>query len=486
MTQDQFPRFYRPRPYQAELHHMWNTKKFGIAVLPRQSGKDVAASMEQISARLKHPKTTGIYIGLNTPSIKRIIWNKTYYDPQAKQMIYALKDNVPAEDVKWGNTRLEANFTNGSNLLMQGYFDPSKGTTGVGESAQDYTITEFALFHRGDPWQVLEPIVTNENEGYDNRFMAVSTPRGKSEQNPLWAFMESMSGRDDYALYLRTIDDLNEIMRNHGLAPVKSPAELEKSKDSYVKKFGNTRLFEQEYYCSFELMDQAGVYAEAQERILADGRFTNFNINPAHPVYVTFDIGASGKHSDATSWVVWQWFNGTLFIYDCGEGHAKPLPEYVDVLAPKPYFNKIASMILPWDAEMHNAAISSTPADMLRLRFPHVDVLAKSMRVHRGVGNYGDDEITDIQATRLQLYNTVIHATNCKPLWDHMSEYKYEFNHKLQEWSNKPVHDKHSHMMDAVRYTVQATKELDLFGGRPSQSEGSSDYSGQAWAGIWG
>ena len=180
MTQDQFPRFYRPRPYQAELHHMWRTKKFGIAVLPRQSGKDVAASMEQIDARLRHPKTTGVYIGLNTPSIKRIIWNKTYFDPQAGQMIYALKDNVPKEDVKWGNTALEADFTNGSKLLMQGYFDPSKGTTGVGESAQDYTITEFALFHRGDPWQVLEPIVTNETEGYDARFMVTSSDGSSS------------------------------------------------------------------------------------------------------------------------------------------------------------------------------------------------------------------------------------------------------------------------------------------------------------------
>jgi hypothetical protein len=485
MTQDQFPRFYRPRPYQADLHKMWREKKFGIAVLPRQSGKDVAASMEQISARLLHPKTTGIYIGLNTPSIKRIIWNKTYYDPQAGQMIYALKDNVPAEDVKWGNTRLEANFTNGSNLLMQGYFDPSKGTTGVGESAQDYTITEFALFYRGDPWQVLEPIVTNQNEGYDNRFMAVSTPRGKSENNPLWSFMKSMEHRSDYQLYLRTIDDLNEIMRKHGQPPVKSEEELELSKDSYVRKFGNTRLFEQEYYCSFELMDQAGVYAEAQERILLDGRYKDFNLDSNHPVYVMFDIGSAGKQSDATAWVVFQWFNNTLFLYDCGEGHATPLPEYVDVLQPKHYFNKIAAMIVPWDAEMHNAAIRLTPAAMLRQRFPRVEVLAKSMRVHQGSGNAAD-EITDIQATRMALYNTIIHATNCKALWEHMSEYKYEFNSKLQEWSNKPVHDKHSHMMDTVRYIVQATRELDLFGGLPSQSDGSSDYSAGAWAGVWG
>lgn len=485
MTQDQFPRFYRPRPYQAELHQMWRTKKFGIAVLPRQSGKDVAASMEQISARLQYPKTTGIYIGLNTPSIKRIIWNKTYYDPQAGQMIYALKDNVPAEDVKWGNTSLEANFKNGSNLLMQGYFDPSKGTTGVGESAQDYTITEFALFHRGDPWQVLEPIVTNETEGYDARFMGVSTPRGKSMNNPLWAFIESMKHRDDFQLYLRTIDDLNEIMKRHGLAPVKSEEALEKSKDSYIRKFGNTRLFEQEYYCSFELMDQANVYAEAQERILQEGRLKDFNLNPNHPVYVAFDIGSSGKQSDHTSWIVFQWFNETLFLYDCGEDRQKPLPEYVDVLQPKHYFPKIASMILPWDAEMHNAAISQTPADMLRLRFPHVDVLAKSMKVHRGNGQ-SVDEITDIQATRMQLYNTIIHATNCAALWEHMGEYKFKFDEKTQEWSDKPIHDKHSHMMDALRYVVQATRELDFFGGRHSQADGSSDYSKDAWAGVWG
>jgi hypothetical protein len=122
---------------------------------------------------------------------------------------------------------------------------------------------------------------------------------------------------------------------------------------------------------------------------------------------------------------------------------------------------------------------------MLRQRFPRVEVLAKSMRVHQGTGNAAD-EITDIQATRMALYNTIIHKTNCSALWEHMSEYKYEFNNKLQEWSNKPVHDKHSHMMDTIRYIVQATRELDLFGGLPSQSDGSSDYSAGAWAGVWG
>ena len=45
-----FPMFYKPRPYQQELHQMWAHKRIGIGVLPRQSGKDVAASIEQCLA----------------------------------------------------------------------------------------------------------------------------------------------------------------------------------------------------------------------------------------------------------------------------------------------------------------------------------------------------------------------------------------------------------------------------------------------------
>ena len=70
----QFPTHYVPRPYQEELHRMWRSKRYGLAVLPRQSGKDVAASMEQCDARLRTPKTTGVYIGLfaSNPSSARM------------------------------------------------------------------------------------------------------------------------------------------------------------------------------------------------------------------------------------------------------------------------------------------------------------------------------------------------------------------------------------------------------------------------------
>lgn len=481
-----FPVYYRPRPYQMELHKMWRTKRYGLAVLPRQSGKDVAASMEQCDARLKTPKTTGVYISLNNPTIRDILWQKTYIDPGTGQYIKGLQDNVPAELVDWKNTVMEGRFSNESRLKLQGYFQSGQDTAGVGTAYQDYTITELALFFREDPVPRLIPILDNEHE--QKRLMVVTTPRGK-RKNPLWQLMSSLEGNPQAQVIIRTIDDLNEQMRRAGLPLVRTPEQLELTRESYLKRFGNDRMFEQEYYCSFEEMDAAAVYGEAYMKMVAEQRVTDFNLHAGHPLFVQFDIGASGMHSDATAWIAFQWVNGRYFLYDCGEGHGKSVPEYVDVLREKPWFNQIAWMILPWDADHHEKAVNTTPADMMRTKFPNVAVLAKSNKVYKIPGSrQGDyDIITDIQQARMAMYNTVVHETNCQWLLECFENYKYEFNTKLQEWTSKPLHDKHSHMMDAYRYLVQATKELEFFGGTFFDTPGSAtsgDYV-EDWKGVW-
>ena len=92
-----FPRYYRPRPYQAELHSMWAKHRIGVAVLPRQTGKDVAMSMDECQSALMTPKTTGVYVSLTNPLIRDILWDKTYMDPVSGDFVRMLQDNVPAE-----------------------------------------------------------------------------------------------------------------------------------------------------------------------------------------------------------------------------------------------------------------------------------------------------------------------------------------------------------------------------------------------------
>jgi hypothetical protein len=481
-----FPVHYQPRPYQASLHRMFRTHRYSIAVLPRQTGKDVAASMEQCEARLRTPKTTGVYISLSNPMIRDILWDKTYIDPLTEQYILGLKDNVPAELVEWKDTVMEGRFANRSRLKLQGYFQSGQDKAGVGTSFQDYTITELALFTREDPIPRIMPIL--ENRAENKRLMVVSTPRGK-RRNPLWQLMQSLEGNPEAKTVVLGIDDVNKIMRDAGLPDVLTEPELERIRDTYMRRFGNERMFEQEYHCSFEEMDAAAVYGEAYMKLVNDGRVLDFNLDPGQPVYVVFDIGASGLHSDATSWITFQWVNGRLWIYDCGEGHGKALPEYVDELQPKHYFNRIGKMILPWDGDHHEKAVNTTPADMMRQRFPHIAVLAKSNKVWKVPGSRSGDYglVTDIQQTRMQLYNTIVHETNCQWLLECLENYKYEYSTRLQQWTQQPLHDRHSHMMDALRYAVQSTKELDFFGASfYDEHAGSASVNYEEdWAGVW-
>lgn len=469
-----------------EAHALWRKKRMGVIVYPRQAGKDTSMSMEMCERRLKTPKTTGTYVSLDNPMIRDILWDKTYMDPVSGDYVRMLQDNIPADLVSWKGTAMTGAFTNGSRLKLQGYFQSGRDKNGVGTSFQDYAFTELALFTREDPIPRLVPILTNNAE--EKRLMVASTPRGK-RRNPLWQLIESFKGHQDFGLIVRTIDDLNEMMRREGLPPVRDQAQLERDRESYLRRFGNDRMFEQEYYCSFEEMDAAAVYGEAYMKLIEEKRLTNFNLDGGHPVYVTFDIGSSGMHSDATSWVAFQWINNKLFLYDCGEGHGKALPEYVEVLRTKPWFSKLAMIVLPWDSEHHTAAVSTTPADMMRKVFSNVAVLAKSNKAFKLSGSQSQDFniITDIQQTRMALYNTIIHETNCGWLAECLENYKYEFSLKMQEWSDKPLHDKYSHMMDALRYTVQATKELNFFGGvfYDTGVAASPQNYVEDWSGVW-
>jgi len=162
----------------------------------------------------------------------------------------------------------------------------------------------------------------------------------------------------------------------------------------------------------------------------------------------------------------------------------------VDVLQEKHYFNKLGAIILPWDGDHHERAVNTTPADMMRQRFGNVAVLAKSNKVWKVPGSRSGDYsiVTDIQQTRMALYNTVVHEENCQWLLECMENYKYSFNNRLQMWSEQPLHDKYSHMMDALRYAVQATKELDFFNGGFFEESGklvSAVTYEDDWSGVW-
>jgi len=63
-------------------------------------------SMEMVERRLRTPKTTGVYISLDNPMIRDILWDKTYNDPHTGEFVQMLQDNVPSNLVDWKATTM--------------------------------------------------------------------------------------------------------------------------------------------------------------------------------------------------------------------------------------------------------------------------------------------------------------------------------------------------------------------------------------------
>ena len=68
-----------------------------------------------------------------------------------------------------------------------------------------------------------------------------------------------------------------------------------------------------------------------------------------------------------------------------------------------------------------------------------------------------------IQLVREQLPNMLINSNRCEWLIECFNNYEYKRLERIDDWSAKPAHSKHSHMMDALRYAVMGIKEIQYF-----------------------
>jgi phage terminase large subunit len=64
-----------------------------------------------------------------------------------------------------------------------------------------------------------------------------------------------------------------------------------------------------------------------------------------------------------------------------------------------------------------------------------------------------------INAARLLLDRAFIHSTNCADGLQNLRHYRYDVDPNTKMFSNKPLHDQHSHAADSWRYVAVALDE---------------------------
>jgi len=454
----QVPRYYQPWPHQRKA---WARRASGkytyyVKLWCRQSGKDTDDIQYCLKRAWDNPGTQSVYVGLDNVWITQNIFNK-YVDGRKHWADYP-DDLIEVKDTA-KMVRLLNNPDGSAEALVKfiGFLNDQQL---IGSSYDNFFVSEASLY-KESAFSYIQPIWDQKLAMGKPLFVGFNgTPRGM--RNVLYELLRTYTGVDDPADFAgehvnkvgvscyvdrKTVHDIVIPDGHGGWRPLYTPEGIEVLKDRHLREFGNLNFYMQEYECDFATVN-AGLVYQGVELLERENRYRSFNLDSRYPVYMAFDIASKDKVTDATSCIVFQYHHGYMFVYDLYEARGKALVECVAELSAKPYFHLVRVAALPWDSE--RSASSATPIEEARRMWPQIywHALSKE-RVDRG-----------IMEVRRQLPNMVVNKDNCDWLMTCFNNYEYKRLEKADDWSAKPKHTRHSHMMDALRYAVMAMNEM--------------------------
>ncbi len=144
--------------------------------------------------------------------------------------------------------------------------------------------------------------------------------------------------------------------------------------------------------------------------------------------------------SDSMSIIFFQTIGTAIHIIDTYQNTDRGLEHYIEVLNSKPWHKMYGVHIAPHDIkvrELGTGLSRKEKASQLGIDFE----IAPNISV-----------IDGIEGVRSSLGRFYINIDTCKPLIECLANYRKVFNEKNGVYDSRPLHDKFSHMADALRY----------------------------------
>lgn len=183
------------------------------------------------------------------------------------------------------------------------------------------------------------------------------------------------------------------------------------------------------------------IYTEELNAAQNEGRIATAKYNPDFPCYAVFDIGTF----DAT--VIWfvQFIDDKIFILDFYQNTGRGFPHYDEVIKSKGYNVKL--LFFPHDGANKDWSTDNTRREAALTAGYEVFVLPR-LSVWDG-----------INAVRVLFPRFVFDAKACAEGLECLSNYRKEYNLRLDIEKPEPVHDWASHAADGIRYVALAYQE---------------------------
>ncbi|MBT8448858.1 MAG: hypothetical protein KJO69_04165 [Gammaproteobacteria bacterium] len=344
---------------------------------------------------------------------RRVIWDGIDNDG------FRFLHHIPKEVIvgKPNKTDMKIDLINGSIIQIIGTdkFDKIRGSNPVG-----CVFSEYA-FQNPAAWATVRPILS-ANGGWA---VFNSTPFGKNHFYDLY-----MMGKDNPNWYTNLVT-VEESVDENGNRYVPQEVIDEDRASGYSEE-----MIQQEYYCDFTANSTGFYYLKYMEQALEEGRITRVPYESNIPVETWWDIGVS----DSTAIWFTQIVGRSVHVIDFYQHNSVGVEHYAKHLQTLPYV--YGTHHFPHDMSHTEFGTGRSRLESAEGLFgaANLDVLPKLSR---------ED---GINAARLILPKCYFDEVKCEEGIKALQNYHRQWDDKLQEFKNLPVHDWASHPADAFRY----------------------------------
>jgi phage terminase large subunit len=418
---------YQPRKWAERFHN--STKRWFVLVLHRRAGKTTAVLNHLQRDCLRVRESQYAYIGPTYKQSKRVAWD----------IAKRISRDIPG--VEYNESELTVKYPNGSKLILVGSDNPDslRGLALWGVGFDEYSQ---------QPSNIFTEIISKALADHLGYAIFFGTPKGKNE---FYRLYEAGKSDPDWEVIFRTIDD--SLRDETGQTIDNLRIALEDDRKLVAQGVMTQDEFDQEWYCSFNAAIQGAYYAKELDQARKDNRITSVPHEKLLQVHTWWDLGVG----DSTAIGFFQIYGNQWRMIDYYEASGEGLQHYINVLREKGY--QYGEHFAPHDIRVRELGSGKSRLEIsqeLGLEFS----IAPNMAVEDG-----------INAVRMRFNTLWIDQDKCKRFLEAISQYRKEWNDKMGEYKDHPLHDWTSHAADMLRYWAVTNYQGEMSLDRERQLE---------------
>jgi phage terminase large subunit len=404
---------YEPRPFQSVLHQ--SLSRFNLLVCHRRFGKTVFSIMEMVDRALRNDRQNPqyAYIAPTYGQAKRVAWEYLKYYcsflPDAKANEADLRIDVVRD--RPDGTKDKIRFM----LLGAENPDTLRGIYLDGAILDEYAQCPVSLWG-----EIIRPALS-DRKGWA---IFIGTPKGTNHFFEMYQIARQLmqDGKNWFAAVYKASE-----------TGVLDDEELDDARATM-----SPEEFEQEYECSWSAALKGAYYGEYINQMEAEGRITNFALDPNYPIRTVWDLGIS----DSMAIWMYQIVGREVRIYDYFEDSGKGLEHYVHEIQRRGYLLDHRGHALPHDGAAKELGTGKSRQEQLEIYGIRAHVLPR----------HGFADGIHAVRTLLKRPTVYIHRTNCARGVDALRNYTRKFDRAKGLFLDQPNHNWASHGADAFRY----------------------------------